>query len=202
MDDPAQDAPPNAVDAQLLALVAKRDLQAFGRLYDASSTVLFTLAMRMLGERDEAAETLQEVYLEIGRKAARYDVSRGTPMAWLVALTRTRALERLRARAQRTGTQSGRTRRARTPVLELPPPPLEPSEETETRKRVAHAWAGLSSGHRQVLEWGYFDGLTYLEIAARLDEPPASVSHRIREGMEELRTRLRTAWDAPPRYGT
>src|SRR5215510_4041992 len=89
------------IDPALLARIVKGDQQAFSQLYDHSNTLLYTLALRILGNREEAAELLQDVYLEVWRKVARYDVGRGTPVAWLVTLTRSRALDRLRARAAR-----------------------------------------------------------------------------------------------------
>src|SRR5215217_993900 len=100
MDSPSQQAA-STIDPKLLARVVKGDQQAFSQLYDLSSTLLYTMAFRILGQREEAAELLQEVYLEVWRKVARYDVGRGTPVAWLITLTRSRAIDRLRARAVR-----------------------------------------------------------------------------------------------------
>lgn len=100
MDPSSQHAASN-IDPKLLARVVKGDHQAFSQLYDQSSTLLYTMALRILGNRDEAAELLQDVYLEVWRKISRYDVGRGTPVAWLVTLTRSRAIDRLRARASR-----------------------------------------------------------------------------------------------------
>src|SRR6185503_10362873 len=90
-----------SIDSDLLTLIAKGDRRAFGRLYDRSSQVLFTLSLRMLGDREEAEDLLQEVYTEVWRKSVRYDARRGSPMAWLITLTRSRAIDRLRARASR-----------------------------------------------------------------------------------------------------
>src|SRR5436309_1082768 len=89
------------IDPELLARAATGDQQAFAELYDRSSSLLFTLALRILGDRDEAAEVLQEVYLEVWRKVVRYNPARGSPTAWLVTMTRSRALDRLRSRAAR-----------------------------------------------------------------------------------------------------
>ena len=100
MDTPTRRAT-SAIDPTLLASVVKGDQQAFSQLYDHSSALLYTLAFRILGNRDEAAELLQDVYLEVWRKVARYDIGRGTPIAWLITLTRSRAIDRLRARAVR-----------------------------------------------------------------------------------------------------
>ena len=94
MDTPSQQTA-SAIDPKLMARVVKGDHQAFSQLYDQSSTLLYTMALRILGNRDEAAELLQDVYLEVWRKIARYDVGRGTPVAWLITLTRSRAIDRL-----------------------------------------------------------------------------------------------------------
>ena len=98
MDKPSRHAT-STIDPSLLARVVKGDQQAFSQLYDHSSTLLFTLAVRILGNHEEAAELLQDVYLEVWRKVSRYDVGRGTPIAWLVTLTKSRAIDRLRARS-------------------------------------------------------------------------------------------------------
>src|SRR5678810_516979 len=100
MDTPTRHAT-SSIDPALLASIVKGDQQAFSQLYDHSSTLLYTLAFRILGNRDEADELLQDVYLEVWRKVARYDVGRGTPIAWLITLTKSRAIDRLRARASR-----------------------------------------------------------------------------------------------------
>ena len=100
MDTPTRRAT-SSIDPSLLASIVKGDQQAFSQLYDHSSTLLYTLAFRILGDREEADELLQDVYLEVWRKVARYDVGRGTPIAWLITLTRSRAIDRLRARAVR-----------------------------------------------------------------------------------------------------
>src|SRR5919112_5404151 len=92
------------IDPKLLSRVAKGDIEAFNQLYEQSNVLLFTLAYRILGSREEAALLLQEVYLEVWRKVARYDVGRGTPVAWLVTLTRSRAIERIRTGVSRGST--------------------------------------------------------------------------------------------------
>src|SRR5437867_7220006 len=85
----------------LLARVGKGDAQAFAQCYEQSSSVLFTLALRILNNRDEASELLQDVYIEAWRKAGSFDPKRGSPMAWLITLTRSRAIDRLRMTSAR-----------------------------------------------------------------------------------------------------
>ena len=92
----------SVIDPKLVARVAKGEHHALSQLYDQSSTVLFSLALRILGNPEEAADVLQEIYLDVWRKVVRYDVGRGTPIAWLITLTRSRALDRVRTRGPRT----------------------------------------------------------------------------------------------------
>src|SRR5574341_187592 len=99
--EPSSPYAASLIEADLVARAAKGDHKAFEALYDHSSSLLFTLAFRILGDREEATDLLQEVYLEVWRKVVRYDPTRGSPAAWLVTLTRSRAIDRLRSRASK-----------------------------------------------------------------------------------------------------
>ena len=88
----------HTISPELLKKVAAGDQTAFSQMYDQSSSILFSLTLRMLGDKDEAAELLQEVYLEIWGRANQFDEGRGSPLAWMVTLTRSRAIDRLRSR--------------------------------------------------------------------------------------------------------
>src|SRR2546427_7343567 len=92
---------PSTVDHTLLARVAKGDQEAFERLYAQTSSLLYALVLRIVGKPADAADLLQEVYLEAWRKASNYDTARGAPMAWLVTLARSRAIDWVRALAAR-----------------------------------------------------------------------------------------------------
>jgi len=184
------------IDPELLARVATGDQQAFAELYDWSSSLLFTLALRILGDREEAAEVLQEVYLEVWRKVVRYNPARGSPTAWLVTMTRSRALDRLRSRAARGYgmTDSIQNR----PLADLPdgnPSPLQASADLELRALVEKALVELPEAQREALELAYYQGLSHTEIAARLNEPLGTVKTRIQLGMSKLRAALRSCWD-------
>lgn len=186
----------STIDPALLARIVKGDQQAFSQLYDHSSTLLYTLAIRILGNRDEAAELLQDVYLEVWRKVARYDVGRGTPVAWLVTLTRSRAIDRLRARTTRgqqyTDTLDG-TAAARLP--DFGPSPFETQADQELRLLVGQAMGALPPAQQQAIELAYYEGLSHMEIATRLNQPLGTVKTRIKLGMSKLRDTLRTCWE-------
>lgn len=185
------------IDPKLLARVVKGDHQAFSQLYDQSSTLLYTMALRILGNRDEAAELLQDVYLEVWRKVSRYDVGRGTPVAWLVTLTRSRAIDRLRSRASR-GQQKSTDSLDGTSAAQVQdrgPSPFDAQADQEIRTLVGGAIASLPQAQQQALELAYYEGLSHAEIAARLNQPLGTVKTRIKLGMSKLRESLRRCWD-------
>jgi len=187
MDTPSQQAT-STIDPTLLARVAKGDHQAFSQLYDHSSTLLFTLAVRILGNHEEAAELLQDVYLEVWRKVSRYDVGRGTPIAWLITLTKSRAIDRLRARTARghhtTGSVEAGTA---TQLTDEGPSPFETKADQELRTAVITAVAGLPQAQQQAIELAYYEGLSHTEIASLLNQPLGTVKTRINLGMSNLR---------------
>jgi RNA polymerase sigma-70 factor (ECF subfamily) len=191
MDTPARRVT-STIDPTLLASIVKGDQQAFSRLYDHSSALLYTLAFRILGNREEANELLQDVYLEVWRKVARYDVGRGTPIAWLITLTRSRAIDRVRARTARghnaTSPLDGSVSSA---VADLGPSPFETQADQELRMAVGTAITGLPPAQQQAIELAYYEGLSHQEIAARLNQPLGTVKTRIKLGMSKLREALR-----------
>ena len=195
MDTPARRAT-SSIDPALLASIVKGDQQAFSQLYDHSSTLLYTLAFRILGSREEADELLQDVYLEVWRKVARYDVGRGSPIAWLITLTRSRAIDRVRARAVRgldTTLPLDAAMTAR--VADLGPSPYETQADQELRIAVGNAITSLPVAQQQAIELAYYDGLSHNEIAAKLNQPLGTVKTRIKLGMSKLRESLRRCWE-------
>jgi RNA polymerase sigma-70 factor (ECF subfamily) len=193
-----QKRPPTVVTASLLAAVAKGDTEAFAQLYDATSTILFTMAMRMLGDRDDASDLLQDVYAEVWRKGARYDPSRGTPTAWLVTLTRSRGIDRLRSRASKGGKTSVSLEEspAAHDVAGDGPGPLDTYADLELRSAVIKAMAELPEAQQQALELAYYEGLSHTEIAERLKQPLGTIKTRIKLGMDKLKGVLQPHWES------
>jgi len=195
MDTPTRRAT-SSIDPTLLTSIVKGDQQAFSQLYDHSSTLLYTLAFRILGNREEADELLQDVFLEVWRKVARYDVGRGTPIAWLITLTRSRAIDRLRARSTRghhATSQLDAT--VSNKVADLGPSPFETQADQELRMAVGTAITSLPPAQQQAIELAYYEGLSHNEIAARLNQPLGTVKTRIKLGMSKLRESLRHCWE-------
>lgn len=182
----------STIEPALLSRVMKGEHQAFSRLYDLSSALLYSLALKILGNREEATDLLQEIYLEIRKRAARYDVGRGTPIAWLITLTRNRAVDRLR-------TGNGRAKRRPAPLpngstteqtADQPSGSFDARADQELRQLILAAAAGLPSAQREAVEMAYYTGLSYAEISSRLNQSPEIVKTRIKLAMTKLREAL------------
>lgn len=175
--------------AHLIQQVANQDRDAFSQLYDRFSTLVFTLAMRMLKARSDAEDLLQEVFVQVWRQAQSYSAERGSPEAWIVNIARSRAIDKIRSIR----------RMQKSFVLTDDPAQAESSEnvessaaDSETRLAMNSALANLPETQRKVLELAYFDGLTQSEIADRLAEPLGTVKTRMRSGIQKLRELLGT----------
>jgi RNA polymerase sigma-70 factor, ECF subfamily len=173
----------------LIRQVAHQDRDAFSQLYDRFSTLVFTLAMRMLRVRSDAEDLLQEVFVQVWRQAQSYNVDRGSPEAWIVNIARSRAIDKIRSIR----------RMEKSFVLTDDPARAESSEnvessaaESEVRMAMNSALATLPEAQRRVLELAYFGGLTQTEIAERLAEPLGTVKTRMRSGIQRLREMLGT----------
>ena len=184
----AADLPDNPI--ALLQQIASDDREAFRRFYDRYASLAFTFALRLLGSRSEAEDLLQEVFLQVWRQAQSYTPERGSPEAWLITMTRSRAIDKLRSMR----------RRDTIPLSPDEPPraeggrPVEPpTQASEAKLTVQGVLTKLPETQRIVLELAYFDGLTQSEIAARLGEPLGTVKTRMRAGLERLRGFLEAA---------
>jgi RNA polymerase sigma-70 factor (ECF subfamily) len=175
------------VSVRLLAEVARGDRDAFARFYDLHAALVHTFALRILRERGEAEEVVQDVFVQVWRQAETYSTERGTPEAWLITLARSRGIDKLRSRRRR----AEMVRPAENPDR-LPEPAASESAagRAEARATLGGALAELPAAQRNVLELAYFDGLTQSEIAARLGEPLGTVKTRMRGGLERLRGAL------------
>ncbi len=159
------------------------DLRA---LYDACSGRVMAVALHMLRDRAEAEDVVQETFLELWRRAAEYDPSRGGREAWAVLIARSRALDRLRAR----GSAARAVERAAADPPEPVPVPVELAEGLERDARVRRALAALPAEQRQAIELAFFGGLSQGEIAARTGAPLGTVKTRVRLAMEKLAAQL------------
>jgi RNA polymerase sigma-70 factor (ECF subfamily) len=178
-------------DAELLRAVARGDEAALAPLYDRYASILLGLLLRILRSRPEAEDVLQEVFLQVWRRAKDFDESRGRAFTWLVTLARSRAIDRLRALDSRDRTATAAA--------------AEPSEQigdasadalrAEQGEIVRGALAQLSEDQRTTLLLAYEEGLTQTEIAERLRQPLGTVKTRTRAGLMKLRELLRDRFE-------
>ena len=186
----------STVAPDLVARVAGGDQAAFEQLYEQSSPLLCTLVSRIVGNEGEAADLLQEIYLEVWRKASNYDRARGTPMAWLVTLARSRAIDRVRALGSRgKGVTASLDD---TPASDLIASNADAMEISAASERQALVWAALKTlplVQRQAIALAYYEGLTHVEISGRLNVPLGTIKTRIRLAMEKLRDGLQPLWE-------
>lgn len=176
----------------LIHQVAEGDQQALGLLYDETSSLVYSLAMRIVGNAATAEEVTLDVYTQIWRQAKSFDGRRGNPSAWLLVLTRSRSIDRLRSGAQE---RQRRTYQDTDYQVDPNASPEESSVVTEQRHLVQTAMATLPSEQRQVIELAYFSGLSHSHIAERLRLPAGTVKTRIRLGMAKLRDSLKPLMD-------
>jgi RNA polymerase sigma-70 factor (ECF subfamily) len=174
----------------LLQQMASGNREAFKRFYDRYASLAFTFALRLLGSQSDAEDLTQEVFLQVWRQAQSYSPERGSPEAWLITMTRSRALDKLRATR----------RRATSPLASDEPTHSErgtsvasPTQTSEAKLTVQGVLVKLPEMQRIVLELAYFAGLTQSEIAERLGEPLGTVKTRMRAGLERLRGFLEAA---------
>lgn len=171
-----------------LQQAASGDEGAFASLYDETNSLVYGLALRMLGNVEDAEEVTLDVYNQVWRIARSFDAQRGTVTAWLMTLSRTRSLDKIRARASRAKNVDPLPEQ-----FDLPSPDISPEDQTsasQQRKLVLAALNQLPSEQRRALELAYFQGLSHSELAERLGEPLGTVKTRIRLGMIKLRELL------------
>lgn len=178
-------------DQELISLVqriAKSDQSALATLYDTTNRLTYGLILRVLGDASTAEEVLLDVYTQVWRQAANYDTGRGSPLAWITTIARTRAIDRLR---------SGWQDKQRKEPLDLlndreatAANPEEASLNSERQRFVRTALGSLTPEQREVIELAYYGGLSHSEIAAKLNQPLGTVKTRTRLGMIKLREAL------------
>jgi len=176
---------------QHLAGIARGEQQALARLYDESSSLVYSVALKILGSPADAEEISLDVYMQVWRRSADYSAERGSPTAWLVTLSRSRALDRLRSQQTRRGRESAFE--LNVDPVEPHPAPEEASWLTEQRDRLRTVLNELGPEQRTVIELAFYEGLSHSDLARRLKLPIGTIKTRIRLGMGKLRQRLMAA---------
>jgi RNA polymerase sigma-70 factor (ECF subfamily) len=173
-------------DIEVLHAIARGEEEALARLYDRYRVILFGLLMRILSSREEAEDVLQEVFLQVWRRAADFNELRGRPFTWLVTLARSRAIDRLRMLAARERVATASASDPAEAVADA----VDDALRAEQRGIVTQALKQIPEEQKAALVLAYFDGLTQSEIAKRLEAPLGTVKTRMRSGMMKLRELL------------
>lgn len=179
----------NADDVALIRRMVDADETALGALYDRWVRSLYSLVLHLLKDPDEAEDVVEETFWQAWRKASSYEPSRGAVSTWLLTIGRRKALDRLRARKRHREDSIGHDRT----FADLPstaPDPSEDSEGSELREHVRVALRELPTEQREVLELGYFNGMSQTEIADATGQPLGTVKTRMRLAMQKLREPL------------
>ncbi len=155
-------------------------------LYDLCSSAVYGLIRRVLRDRAQSDEVMQEVMLEVWRLAPRFDPQRGSASAWIMTIAHRRAVDRIRSEVA----ERGRLERAGSQAPTAGVSVQDDVVDDLDRQRVRSALSGLTDLQRSSIELAYFGGLTQTEIAALLDVPLGTVKTRIRDGLIRLRDAL------------
>jgi RNA polymerase sigma-70 factor (ECF subfamily) len=179
-------------DHSLLQRIAARDTDALAELYDHHSRLLFGLILRIVRDRGDAEEILQEVFVRVWTRAETYDMRMGGPLPWIVRVARNCALDRLRARRVRAAVHAPAIDMAA--VEAAPATGIQTPEaavlDAERRRTLTDALGGLPPEQRQLIEAAFFEGYTHSELAQHFELPLGTVKTRIRAGMIAMRRQM------------
>ncbi len=188
------EASQQTVDRETLARVVGGDQRAFSELYDRLSRPLYSLAVRMLGDATEAQDALQDAFVQIWRRAGTYDAEQSSVFSWAVLLTRSKVIDRLRARGRRlrvvassTDDEEAQAETADASTAESAADTADKNDEAAQMRSVLNQ---LPSEQREAIELAFFSDLSHHEIAAQLKQPLGTIKARIRRGLLKLRERI------------
>jgi RNA polymerase sigma factor (sigma-70 family) len=173
--------------AAALVRVAGGDRAALRVVYQDTSAKLFGVCLRILKDRGEAEDVLQEVFVTVWRKAASFDPGRASPITWMVAIARNRAIDRLRASAVSRRMEPIESADA---VSDPAPAAVERVELAQQHQRLSRCLEELETRHASAIREAFLDGTTYEELAARMSVPLGTMKSWIRRGLLKLRACL------------
>src|SRR5215470_9425612 len=173
--------------AAALARVAAGDRAALRIVYQDTSAKLFGVCVRILNDRSEAEDVLQDVYVTVWRKAGSFDPARASPITWLVAIARNRAIDRLRSSAK---SRRSEPIESAEDVSDDAPAALDLVVAAEQQERLKTCLGELEERHSTVIRSAFLDGVTYEQLAQRMDVPLGTMKSWIRRGLMKLRTCL------------
>ncbi|MEX1000160.1 MAG: sigma-70 family RNA polymerase sigma factor [Thermodesulfobacteriota bacterium] len=174
--------------AMLISKIARGCESALKKLYDNTISQVYGLAYKILSNRPDADEVALDVFKQIWNKAPDYEPSRGSPLAWLITVTRSRAIDKIRSDTKRRTTNESLL----TDSIDNSPLADETSSVREKRELIDKALSELTPKQRESIELAYFKGLSQSEISEHMNEPLGTVKSWMRTGMMRLREILAT----------
>ena len=162
-----------------MSAVRSGDENAMGALYDRYSGVVYSVALRVLGDTGAAEDVLQEIFMQLWRNPAAFNSQRGSVGPWLAVIARNRAIDVLRKRRPEDDIADV--------VVSVTPDMAGGAERNQAMEKVRAALTSMPVAQRNALEMAYFEGLSHSEIAAKIGEPLGTVKTRIRSGLLALR---------------
>jgi RNA polymerase sigma-70 factor, ECF subfamily len=174
------------VSADLATVTAMKagDQSAMAELYDRYSSIVYAVALRVLGDTGAAEDILQDVFLQLWRNPSAFDSARGSLGAWLAVITRNRAIDALRRRRPETDIEDV--------IVSVAPDLAGEADRSRAAERVRGVLGSMSGPQRAALEMAYFEGLSHSEIATKTGEPLGTIKTRIRAGLIALRKAFQT----------
>jgi RNA polymerase sigma-70 factor, ECF subfamily len=184
---PESGADPVDLIGVLLLQIAQGDQDAFARMYDLLSPRVFGLILRVLVDRSQSEEVLQEVFLEVWQSAGRFAPNRGQGRSWILTMAHRRAVDRVRS------AQASTDRDVRVGLRDLDVAHDGVAEQVELKiegERVATALSSLPEAQREALTLAYYGGYSQSEIAALVGAPLGTIKTRMRDGLSRLRAEM------------
>ena len=171
-------------DLSAVTAVKSGDQRAMAELYDRYSSIVYAVALRVLGDTMAAEDVLQEVFLQLWRNPSAFDAARGSLAAWLAVITRNRAIDLLRKRKPVTDIEDV--------IVSVTPDLANEADRSRAAEKVRGVLGAMPSAQRSALEMAYFQGLSHSEIANKTGEPLGTIKTRIRSGLMTLRKAFQT----------
>jgi RNA polymerase sigma-70 factor (ECF subfamily) len=166
-------------DLALVTAIRSGDQGAMAALYDRYSSIVYSVALRVLQDTGAAEDVLQEIFMQLWRNPGAFDANRGNMAAWLAVISRHRAIDALRRRRPENNIEDL--------VVSIEPDLAGDADRVRTMDKVRGALETMPSTQRSALEMAYFEGLTHVEIADKTGEPLGTIKTRIRAGLLSLR---------------
>lgn len=173
----------------LLRRVAQRDVDAFAEFYDHTRARVYGLVTRVLRDPGYSEETTQDIYLQVWRNASDYNPSAGSPLSWLMTVAHRRAVDRVRSEQAATDRES----RYGAATVELPVDQVsEGVLSRDEQRQVTACLDSLTDRQRECIQLAYYEGLTYVQVSARLSANLATIKSRMRDAIRGLRNCMGT----------